>query len=170
MSPFTSGACLTLLPFLQETHQEVPGWLQSMGTRAPTFGGKRRGGGGGNRFGGQDFRRDNGNHCKSLRVLVTGCYRLQDSAFLLVQNINMFVSTSQLLELVVPQQSYLCMLLNTHWMCCYRQQASSRRPRSPEREYGRKPHSRSGLLALRLPACWSCSCAACLGRSTISKA
>ena len=56
---------LTTLPVLvQETNQEVPGWLQGMGARAHSFGGgKRRGGG--NRFGGQDFRRDNGSHCKS---------------------------------------------------------------------------------------------------------
>ena len=42
---------------LQETNQTVPGWLNSMSARAPSFGGKsRRGGGGGNRFGGRDFR------------------------------------------------------------------------------------------------------------------
>lgn len=59
------------LPDLQETHQEVPGWLQGMGNRAPSFGGKRRGGGGGNRFGGQDFRRDHGGgHCKSSFALL----------------------------------------------------------------------------------------------------
>ena len=52
------------LCLLQETNQEVPGWLQGMGARAPSFGGGKRRGGGGNRFGGSDFRRDTGNHCK----------------------------------------------------------------------------------------------------------
>lgn len=50
---------------LQETNQEVPGWLQGMGARAPSFGGGKRRGGGGNRFGGQDFRRDTGSHCET---------------------------------------------------------------------------------------------------------
>ena len=54
---------------MQETNQEVPGWLQGMGARAPSFGGGKRRGGGGNRFGGQDFRRDNGGHCKPMLTL-----------------------------------------------------------------------------------------------------
>ncbi len=54
------------LCLLQETNQEVPGWLQGMGARAPSFGGGKRRGGGGNRFGGSDFRRDTGSHCKQL--------------------------------------------------------------------------------------------------------
>ena len=45
----------------QETTQEVPGWLQGMSARAPSFGGKGRGrAGGGSRFGGRDFRQDRG--------------------------------------------------------------------------------------------------------------
>lgn len=44
---------------LQETNQEVPGWLQGIASRAPQYGGKNRRGGG-NRFGGRDFRRDAG--------------------------------------------------------------------------------------------------------------
>lgn len=58
---------------LQETNQEVPGWLQGMGARAPSFGGGKRRGGGGNRFGGQDFRRDNANHCRLASSLALGC-------------------------------------------------------------------------------------------------
>ena len=50
------------MPLVQETNQEVPGWLQGMGARAPSFGGGKRRGGGGNRFGGQDFRRETGGH------------------------------------------------------------------------------------------------------------
>jgi len=39
----------------------VPGWLQGMSARAPSFGGKGRGrAGGGSRFGGRDFRQDRG--------------------------------------------------------------------------------------------------------------
>ena len=45
----------------QETNQEVPGWLQGMSARAPSFGGKGRGrAGGGSRFGGRDFRQERG--------------------------------------------------------------------------------------------------------------
>ena len=46
---------------LQETNQEVPGWLQSISMRAgSSFGGKPSRGraGGGSRFGGRDFRND----------------------------------------------------------------------------------------------------------------
>jgi hypothetical protein len=46
---------------LQETNQEVPGWLQNISARAAPYGQKPRrggGGGGGNRFGGRDFRQD----------------------------------------------------------------------------------------------------------------
>lgn len=56
--------CQHALCLVQETNQEVPGWLQGMGARAPSFGGGKRRGGGGNRFGGQDFRRDTGHHCE----------------------------------------------------------------------------------------------------------
>lgn len=46
---------------LQETNQEVPGWLTSMAARSGSFGGsKPRRGGGGSRFGGRDFRQDRG--------------------------------------------------------------------------------------------------------------
>ena len=54
-----SSAGITLGAPLQETNQEVPGWLQGIASRAPQYGGKNRRGGG-NRFGGRDFRRDAG--------------------------------------------------------------------------------------------------------------
>ncbi|KAK9836174.1 hypothetical protein WJX81_006875 [Elliptochloris bilobata] len=54
-----SGMAKPLAELLQETNQEVPGWLQGMSARAPSFGGKGRGrAGGGSRFGGRDFRQD----------------------------------------------------------------------------------------------------------------
>ena len=60
--------------FVQETNQEVPGWLQGMGARAPSFGGGKRRGGGGNRFGGQDYRRESGNHRETCLLCVDVSY------------------------------------------------------------------------------------------------
>ena len=45
---------------LQETGQEVPGWLANIAARSSAYGQKGRRGGG--RFGGRDFRKDFGGH------------------------------------------------------------------------------------------------------------
>ena len=47
---------------VQETNQEVPGWLQNISARSAPYGQKSsRGGRGGNsRFGGRDYRQDRG--------------------------------------------------------------------------------------------------------------
>lgn len=54
-----TGIAKSLADLLQETNQEVPGWLQSLGSRSSPYGQTKRRGGGGSRFGGRDFRRDN---------------------------------------------------------------------------------------------------------------
>eukprot|EP00884_Botryococcus_braunii_P017598 jgi/Botrbrau1/4521/Bobra.60_2s0012.1 len=56
------GLSKSLAELLAETNQEIPGWLQSVSSRAAPYGQKPRrgGGGGGNRFGGRDFRQDRG--------------------------------------------------------------------------------------------------------------
>lgn len=47
-----------LQELLQETNQEVPGWLANIAARTGSYGGggNKRRGGGGSRFGGRDFR------------------------------------------------------------------------------------------------------------------
>jgi ATP-dependent RNA helicase DDX3X len=51
-----------LSDLMQESNQEVPGWLLNYATRVSYGGGvrNRRSGGGGSRFGGRDFRREGG--------------------------------------------------------------------------------------------------------------
>ncbi|KAK9824180.1 hypothetical protein WJX72_008364 [[Myrmecia] bisecta] len=58
------GLAKGMAELLQETNQEVPGWLQNISARSASYGSssKSRRGGGGNRFGGRDFRRDGGGH------------------------------------------------------------------------------------------------------------
>lgn len=58
-----TGMASKLVELLQETNQEVPGWLQNAAARAGAYGGgggRNRRGGGGSRFGGRDFRQDRG--------------------------------------------------------------------------------------------------------------
>jgi len=55
-----SGLAKSLLEMLQETGQEVPGWLANIAARSSAYGQKGRRGGG--RFGGRDFRKDFGGH------------------------------------------------------------------------------------------------------------
>ncbi|CAK0783317.1 DEAD-box ATP-dependent RNA helicase 52B [Coccomyxa viridis] len=57
-----TGLAKSLAELLQETNQEVPGWLQNIGARSAPYGQKSsRGGRGGNsRFGGRDYRQDRG--------------------------------------------------------------------------------------------------------------
>ena len=47
---------------VQETNQEVPGWLSNISARSAPYGQKssRGGRGGGSRFGGRDYRQDRG--------------------------------------------------------------------------------------------------------------
>lgn len=67
MTDYTSkvgpSADMSVTALLQETNQELPGWLGSLAQRGGGFGGggggKRRGGNA-NRFGGRDFRKDGG--------------------------------------------------------------------------------------------------------------
>lgn len=54
-----TGLAAKLQEILSETNQEVPGWLQTMATRAAPYGSRQRRGGGA-RFGGRDFRQDRG--------------------------------------------------------------------------------------------------------------
>ncbi|KAK9853650.1 hypothetical protein WJX84_006927 [Apatococcus fuscideae] len=54
-----TGIAKSLADLLQETNQEVPGWLASISSRSSPYGQTKRRGGGGSRFGGRDFRRDN---------------------------------------------------------------------------------------------------------------
>ena len=52
-----------LCAIVQETNQEVPGWLQNISARSAPYGQKSSGrgrGGGGSRFGGRDYRQDRG--------------------------------------------------------------------------------------------------------------
>lgn len=47
---------------LSETGQEVPGWLTNLAARSSY--GSKGGRGGRGRFGGRDFRKDNGGNCE----------------------------------------------------------------------------------------------------------
>jgi Helicase conserved C-terminal domain len=128
-----------LAPRLQETNQELPGWLGSLAQRGGGgFGGGSKRRGGGNKFGGRDARSQYGGGACLLPVSCVGMIGLQmgwhsDCAacgFVSGAPVPLLMCANwfTLLSLVVPRRRlWSAQRWRRRWICCWRRRLRWRR-------------------------------------------